>query len=289
VSIIFLSNKTKTLFFQISCENVVYCSHKVFYKAGGAHLEQYTKVFDLWRSYSIASLADLDKYLASFRILFAYHSGKIENDEITYHDTREIFENGKVSGFTGNPRTLFEQNNQKLCYEFLKHKIVSKEPLSTELIREIHSILTMGTYDERRYIENEERPGEYKKHDYVTGIHEVGSAAEDVDADMNELIDEVNAYDGSDILKAATYLHAKFEYIHPFADGNGRVGRTILNYYLMTRNFPPLIVYDEDKRAYYNALQNYDVTEDLAPLIDFFRQQTEKTWAKTLELAERKT
>ena len=42
------------------------------------------------------------------------------------------------------------------------------------MVKEIHKVLTSGTYDERRYIENEERPGEFKKHDYVTGVHEVG-------------------------------------------------------------------------------------------------------------------
>ncbi|HAG09229.1 MAG TPA: Fic family protein [Desulfotomaculum sp.] len=247
---------------------------------------QYNRVFELWQSFKIASAADLDKYLDSFRILFAFHSGKIENEEITYHDTREIFENGRVVGYTGSPRALFEQQNQRLCYEFLKEKIVKKEPLGIELVKEIHKVLTSGTYDERRYIENEERPGEFKKHDYVTGVHEVGAAAEDVEKDLTELITEVNAYEGEDALKAAAYLHARFEYIHPFADGNGRVGRMLMNYYLMTHNHPPLIIYEEDKRAYYECLQKYDEAEDLNPLYEFLKYETEKTWEKALALAE---
>lgn len=249
-------------------------------------MEQYSLVVALWQSYKIVSTADLDKYLDSFRILFAFHSGKIENEEITYHDTREIFENGKVVGYTGSPRALFEQQNQKLCFDFLKEKIVKKEPFSMELIKEIHEVLTGGTYDERRYIENEERPGKFKRHDYVTGIHGVGSAAEDVESDLTELIAEVNAYEGEDVLKAATYLHAKFEYVHPFADGNGRVGRTLINYYLMTHDHPPLIVYDEDKRLYYECLQKYDEAEELNSLYEFFKYETEKTWKKALALAE---
>ena len=86
----------------------------------------------------------------------------------------------------------------------MKEKIVKKEPLSIELVKEIHKVLTGGTYDERRYIANEERPGEFKKHDYVNGVHEVGSAAEDVEKDLTELIAEVNTYEGEDVLKAAT-------------------------------------------------------------------------------------
>jgi len=247
-------------------------------------LDQYNRAVELWQSYEIASAADLDKYLDSFRILFAFHSGKIENEEITYHDTREIFENGRVVDYTGSPHALFEQQNQKLCYELLKEKIVKNEPLSIELVKEIHKVLTSGAYDEHRYIENEERPGEFKKHDYVTGVHEVGSAAEDVEKDLTELIAEVNAYEGKDVLKAAAYFHARFEYIHPFADGNGRVGRTLMNYYLMTHKHPPLIVYNEDKRMYYECLQKYDEVEDLNPLYEFFKYETEKTWKKALSL-----
>lgn len=247
-------------------------------------MDGYSRAVKLWQSYTNTSAADLDKHLHSFRILFAYHSGKIENEEITYHDTREIFENGRVTGYTGNPRALFEQQNQKLCYEFLKEKIVNREPIDIELVKEVHRLLTAGTYNERRYIENKERPGEFKKHDYVTGVHEVGSSAQDVERELAELIAETGAYDGEDVLMAAAYFHAGFEYIHPFADGNGRVGRTLLNYYLMIRNHPPLIVHDEEKGKYYAALQKYDETEDLAPLYGFLRDETEKTWAKTLSV-----
>ena len=247
-------------------------------------MEKYSQVVELWQSYKFASVDDLDKYLDGFRILFAYNSGKIENEEITYHDTREIFENGRVVNYTGSPRTVFEQQNQKLCYEVLKEKIVKKEPLNIELIKEIHKVLTGGTYDEHRYIANEERPGEFKKHDYVTGIHEVGSAVENVEKDITGLIEEVSEYKGEDVLKAAAYLHAMFEYIHPFEEGNGRVGRTLMNYYLMTNNHPPLIVYDEDKSMYYECLQKYDETEELNPLYDFFKYETEKTWERALAL-----
>lgn len=250
----------------------------------GIPLEQYEQTIELWRSYQIRTVSDLDRYLHNFRILFAFHSGRIENTEITYHDTREIFENGRVTGYTGSPRALFEQQNQKQCYEYLKERIIRKEPLSVELVREIHRILTAGTYDERRYITNEERPGEFKKHDYVTGVHEVGSAAERVEQDVSELLDEMNSFSGEGVLKAAAYLHARFEFIHPFADGNGRVGRTLTNYFLMIRNHPPLIVYDEDKALYYECLQKYDENESLNPLYEFLRYETEKTWKRALEL-----
>jgi len=238
----------------------------------------YEQTIMKWRSYNISKESDIDKYLHSFRILFAYNSGKIENGEINYYDTREVFENGKVSSFTGNVRTLFEQQNQKDCYEFLKSKIILKEKLSLNLIKQIHFELCKGTYDERRYIENGEKLGEFKKHDYVVGITEVGSDIEDVEHDLTDLIDEINEYSGEDILKAAAYLHANFENIHPFADGNGRVGRTLLNYYLMANNHPPIIIYEEDKKAYYEALNVFDEKLVIDSLYEFLKWQCVKTW-----------
>ena len=244
---------------------------------------KYEDAVKLWQDWRVKTEADIDLRLDNFRILFAYNSGKIENEATTYNDTREIFENGRVLNYSGDPRTLFEMSNQKMCYEFLKPKLAAKDPITIDLIKEIHGLLTGGTYDERRYLEQGERPGEFKKHDYVTGIAEVGSLPEDVENDLSELIAELNEYKGSATLEAAAYFHARFEYIHPFADGNGRTGRTLLNYYLMIRDQPPLIIHNADKAAYYDALAAYDSSEDLAPMASFLRQQTERTWEKTLD------
>lgn len=252
-------------------------------------MDEYAQIVRLWQQYAIRTEADIDLRLDSFRILFAYHSGKIENPEISYHDTREIFENGRVVNFTGSPRTIFEQRNQKLCYDFLKPRIIARKPITIALIKETHAILTAGTYDENRYIQQGERPGAFKKHDYVTGMEEVGSLPENVEHDMQELLATLQELAGKDPLKTATYFHVRFEYIHPFADGNGRVGRTLLNYLLMTRDHPPLIVYDEDKRDYYAALEEYDRNEDYQPMYAFLKRETIRTWEKALARDRQRT
>lgn len=246
-------------------------------------MDNYEKIVAMWRQFHVDTSADIDLRLNNFRILFAYNSGKLENETITYHDVQEIFENGRVLNFTGDPRVVLEQENQKLCYEFLKNKIAAKETLTVALIKEIHAILTGGTYDERRYVAQGERPGQFKKHDYVIGCEEVGSPPEDVEGDLQELFDELDDYKDKDILKTASYYHARFEYIHPFADGNGRVGRTSLNYYLMIRDHPPMIIFDEDKARYYAALEAYDQSEALELIYKFLRRETERTWEKTLK------
>lgn len=237
----------------------------------------YQEIVRRWQDRPVKDIHDIDIKLHNFRILFAYNSGKIENEKVDYHDTREIFENGKVINYTGDIRTLFEQKNQKDCYEFLKDKIINNDPLSIELIKKVHFELSKATYDEARFSKGE-KPGEFKEHDYVVGYHDVGSDAADVEKDLEDLIYEINNYKGEEVLKVAAYFHARFEQIHPFADGNGRVGRTLLNYYFMINNFPPVIIFEEDKKVYYEALEEFDVNEELNPLIDFIINQIEKTW-----------
>ena len=243
----------------------------------------YGEIVIMWQGWQVKTVADIDARLHNFRILFAYNSCKIENADVTYHDMREIYENGRAINFTGDPRSLFELSNQKMCYELLKYKIAAKDPLTVSLLLEVHSVLTNGTYDERRFIERGERPGAFKKHDYVTGREEVGSAPENVLQDITDLLDEIQAFSGEDLLKAAAYFHLRFEYIHPFADGNGRVGRTLLNYFLMLHDHPPIIIYEDNKADYYEALEAYDRDETIAPMVVFLCQQTERTWNKTLE------
>ena len=125
-----------------------------------------------------------------------------------------------------------------------------------------------------------------KKHDYVTGKNEVGSASDNVESDLSDLLEEVNTIGKKSPLKAGAYFHARFENIHPFADGNGRVGRTLLNYWLMVNDYPPMIIYEEDKRNYYEALQAYDEQEIIAPLVAFFEEETSKTWTRTMGLTQ---
>lgn len=238
--------------------------------------KSYDEIVKEWQSKPIQTEQDLETALSNFRILFAYHSNVIENEEVTYHDTREIFENGKVINFTGDLRTLFEIKNQKICFDFLKKPILQKEILTEEFVKKVHKRLMDGCYDEVRY-EKGERPGKYKIHDYGVGDG-IGAYPEDVAEEMQDLLNEINEFTGKNILTAAAYFHLRFESIHPFADGNGRVGRTLMNYFLMTHNHPPMIIYNEDKQTYYMALSVFDKTEEISGFVRFLKEQTEKTW-----------
>lgn len=249
-------------------------------------MTDYEKAVALWQQKNITTDAELAEALNGHSISFAYHSGKIENEKITYHDTREIFEHDGVTSYTGDLRTLFEIRNAKDAYEMLLGSFQKKRVFDESFIKELHRVLTQNTYDTRRW-QLGERPGEYKHHDYVTGKEEIGAASEDVAEEMNELLSELVDVTDRDALTAAAYFHVKFENIHPFADGNGRVGRLAMNYFLIMHDHPPIVIHEEDRKGYYTALEAWDVSQDLDPLRDFLQEQAVKTWEKQIARADR--
>ncbi len=237
----------------------------------------YESILQVWKKLNITNSDELETVLNSYSIHFAYNSGKIENDEITYYDTREVFDKNGVTSYTGSTKTLFEIQNSKSAYDRILTAFDEKQIIDEAFLKEIHMILTNGTYDERRY-KIGERPGEYKHHDYVTGKNEVGASVEDVQEEVCELLDELQDIDENHALTAAAYFHAKFENIHPFSDGNGRVGRLLMNYILLIHNHPPITIYEEDRKEYYSALEKFDENLELKSLTDFLKKQLVKTW-----------
>lgn len=250
-------------------------------------MEQYEKAVAIWRRKKITTDAELAEALNGHSIAFAYNSGKIENEQITYHDTREIFERDGVTSYTGDLRTLFEIRNAKEANEYFLTSFDQRFPLDEAFIKELQRLLTQNTYDTRRY-QLGERPGDYKRHDYVTGKEEIGAAPEDVEEEMSELLSEMQDILDEKALTAAAYFHAKFENIHPFADGNGRTGRLAMNYLLVLHNHPPIVIHEEDRKAYYEALEAWDTEQQLDPLLSFLRQQTAKTWEKQIARVEKR-
>ncbi len=256
-------------------------------ETGEMNVNQYEKAVAVWRQKNIKNDAELAEALNGHSIAFAYHSGKIENEQVTFDDTREIFEHDGVTSYTGDLRTLFEIRNAREANELLLSAFNAGRPLDESLLKEFQLRLTQNTYDTRRW-KLGERPGEYKKHDYVTGKAEIGASPEDVHTEMSELLQELRDVPKEKALTAAAYFHAKFENIHPFADGNGRTGRLAMNYLLILNDHPPIIIHEEDRKNYYTALESWDERQELEPLIRYLQEQTVKTWEKQIERAEKK-
>ena len=239
-----------------------------------------TTIVHWWRDRHLRTEAELAEVLHSHSVLFAYHSGKLENERVTWHDTREIFDHDGVSGYTGDLRTLFEIRNARSAYDFFLSAFGEGRPLDESFLLRLQKLLTRNTYDQRRY-QSGERPGAYKLHDYVTGRHEIGASPEDTPEEVRELLAELQELPPSlpteTILTAAAYFHAKLENIHPFADG-----RLTMNYFLVTRNFPPIVIHEEDRAAYYAALEAWDTAQNLDLMRQFLTGQLIKTWEKRI-------
>ena len=250
-------------------------------------MDNYSKAVALWQSKKITNDAELAEALNGHSIAFAYNSGKIENEKITYHDTREIFEHDGVTSYTGDLRTLFEIRNAKDANEYFLSAFNARLPIDEKLIKEFQRLLTQNTYDTRRW-QLGERPGEYKKHDYVTGREEIGALPEDVKEEMDELLADLTGFPPEKVLTVAAFFHVKFDNIHPFADGNGRTGRLVMNYLLVLNGHPPITIHAEDRRTYFEALEAWDSAQELEPMCAFLKEQTAKTWAKQIARAERK-
>ena len=124
-------------------------------------MENYVKAVELWQNKKITTDAELAEALNGHSVAFAYHSGKIENDKVTYHDTREIFEHDGVTSYTGDLRTLFEIRNAKEANEYFLSAFNKRLPLSEKLIKDFQRLLTQNTYDTRRW-QIGERPGSIK-------------------------------------------------------------------------------------------------------------------------------
>ena len=250
--------------------------------------DKYELLINWWRSLNIKDDAALAEAFNGHIINFAYNSGNIENPNVTYHDTREVFEHDGVTSYTGDLRTLFEIRNAKVAMEYFFKAFREKLPFDETFIKELQRRLTLNTYDERRW-QRGERPGEYKKGDYVTGRNETGASAEDVPDEMRELLEDLKTLpeEPEKVLTAAAFFHAKFENIHPFADGNGRTGRLAMNYLLATHNHPPLVIHQEDRKAYFEALEAWDTEQNLKPLKAFLLEQLIKTWSKRIEQLEK--
>ncbi len=221
---------------------------------------KYELLIRWWSSLNITDDAALAKAFNGHIINFAYNSGNIENPNVTYNDVREVFEHDGVSGYTGDLCTLFEIHNAKVAMKYFFKAFREKMPFDETFIKELQRRLTLNTYDEHRW-QRGERPGEYKKGDYVTGRNEIGATAEDVPDEMRELLEDLKELpeELEKVLTAVAFFHAKFENIHPFADGNGRTGRLAMNYLLALHNHPPLIIHQEDRKAYFEALEAWDM------------------------------
>ncbi len=199
------------------------------------------------------------------QICFAYNTNHIEGSKLTEEQTRYIYETNtfvaQEQNETANVDDIIETSNHFKLVDYMLD--VADQALTEDMIKEFHKILKTGTSDERKsWFE----VGEYKKLANEVGGNKT-SKPEEVTKDLQSLLNwyhKIEKVIFEDIVK----FHSDFEKIHPFQDGNGRVGRIISFKECLRNNIVPWIILDRDKAFYYRGLKEYQNGGEKGYLLD---------------------
>lgn len=212
------------------------------------------------------------------QIDLTYNSNHIEGSRLTHEQTRFIFETNTI-GVTDaavNVDDVVETVNHFRCIDYIIDH--AEEKLTESFIKQLHLLLKNGTSDSRR---DWFTVGDYKRLPNEVGGMET-CAPEDVHREMKSLLKNYNAvrkHAFEDILD----FHVHFETIHPFQDGNGRVGRLLMFKECLCNGFVPFIITDELKLFYYRGLREWGhvngylsdtcltAQDNYKALLDYFR------------------
>ena len=190
-----------------------------------------------------------------------YNSNAIENSTLTLEDTEDILIRNQIRT-DHEIREIYEAKNLASAIEYLMDN--PEKEISVELILKLHKTLLTNIRDE---IAGRFRSG---KEWVRVGTH-IGANPEFVNGFMHDLIRDYNSDNGEYFLEKIAYFHAEFENIHPFGDGNGRIGRLLTNEQLDMLGLPPIIIPNKSKfDEYYPALDEYTKTNKIDKLTELF-------------------
>lgn len=184
-----------------------------------------------------------------------YNSNHIEGSKLSKEQTRYIFETNTIGMTTDaiNVDDIIETSNHFRCFDYIIDHVW--EPLSESMIKQLHKILKTSTSDSARDWFN---VGDYKRLP-----NEVGGIETTAPRQVKKAIDTLlSIYESKDNVTFEDILdfHFQFEHIHPFQDGNGRVGRLIMFKECLRHNIVPFIIMDELKLFYYRGLSEWKTT-----------------------------
>jgi Fic family protein len=210
------------------------------------------------------------------QVNLAYNSNRIEGSRLTEEQTRYIFETRTI-GFKEEEAVpvddIIETSNHFVAFDYMLDTI--EKPLTNDTIKEFHRILKTGTSDATH-------PwfavGDWKKM-----ANEVGGAEttlpENVEPEMNKLHDWYKTLSEIEFENIVEY-HYRFEKIHPFQDGNGRVGRLILFRECLRNGVVPFIIDERHKQFYYRGLKEFATVSGYLLDTCLSAQDVYKEWVK---------
>lgn len=180
-----------------------------------------------------------------------YNSNAIENSTLTLEETEKILLQIDLDRFVSE-REIFEAKNLARVMEYIGKKSKEQE-LNLDVLLLLHKMLISNIRDDVA--------GRFRNsNEFVrVGTH-IAPSPEKVFSMLEKMLIEYNASSHENIIKRIAKLHLVFEHIHPFVDGNGRIGRVINNYLLIREGFVPINIKFIDRKLYYEAFNEFDMT-----------------------------
>lgn len=204
-----------------------------------------------------------------------YNSNAIENSALTLEDTEKILAGDNLDRKV-NVREIYEAKNLAKITETLLQK--SKHKLNTKLILDLHK--TLLTYIDDSIAGRFRRGKEWVR----VGNH-LGANPQFVDTLIQELVYDYHQNKNRYFLDSIARFHAEFETIHPFMDGNGRIGRVLINIQLMNEGLPPIIIQNKSKLSdYYPLFTNYPATMKFGGFTQLFAMLLQEALHKRITL-----
>ncbi len=208
----------------------------------------------------------LGKLKEKFELEMTYNSNAIEGNTLTLKETYWVIQQGIT--VKGKPlKDHLEAKNHKEALDFLYELIEYDKPntISELLIKQLHLLIIQGI--------KRDMAGQYRKVDvFITGTDHKPPSALQVPEKMRELINWAKKnHNKMNIVEFSAIFHHKFVHIHPFEDGNGRVGRLLMNIFLMRHGYPLAIIQKNDRQKYYRALVAAD-DDDYKPIANLTAQ-----------------
>ncbi len=184
-----------------------------------------------------------------FFTLVTYHSNAIEGSRMTLKETERALAGKPVKG--KESFEVFEAVNHRNALLKLVETVKSGFRITQDYVFELHRIVMYNFHDKL--------PGRYRTgHVNLINTEKPLPSSQEVPVLMKKLMAQINRYGKNPITKVARD-HYEFESIHPFFDGNGRVGRLLMMTQLLTQGYPPAVIRIDDQHAYYMALSKGDV------------------------------
>lgn len=198
------------------------------------------------------------EYLDDILVRLAHHSSALEGNTITLAETISIILHNQVSSDRSiDLREVYEIKNHEQAFHYLLQELENDVPLHLHTVKEIHSLLMDRLQYDR---------GQFKSVDNaIIGADFLTASVQETPMLMQQWVDNLNyrldtAASSQEKIEIIAESHIAFERIHPFADGNGRTGRMLMNYLLLQHNFVPLIINSKDKATYLRLLAAQDGT-----------------------------